>query len=414
MNVLISPFGSEGDVNPLIWAASVLASRGHAPHLLLPPKYGFLAERVGLPWTAVGRAGDFDAMVRDPKFWHPMTGSAHVASVMLSSYQEFLAAYRQSGIQPDLVISSTLGLAAAFAAEAEGIPTIRVHMQPAILRSIGDCPVFAHGLEWFPAAPAAIKHLAFRAIDGILNSTLRKPINSLRAELSLGPVRDVYREIILAGDGVALMTPSWFAKPQPEWPDRVHQFAFPLDRSEGELAPELQKFLHACPNPILWTHGSANFDTRRFHRCAISASRRLDLPFLIVGPEPPNESLPPNGLAISHAPFDILFSKCRAVVHHGGIGTTAKAIAAGIPQLVVPRAHDQPDNAARIARLLLGMNLPYPSLSPAKATRAMRALLTSRVIHETCSKTAPLVRDADDSEVFADFAESFVLHPRGL
>ncbi|MEX1118079.1 MAG: hypothetical protein WEB60_04715, partial [Terrimicrobiaceae bacterium] len=161
MNVLLSPFGSEGDVNPLLWAASTLASKGHTPHLLLPPKYGALAAKAGLPWTPVGQVGDFDAMVRDPKFWHPMTGSAHVASVMLSSYPEFLRAYRECGIRPDLVISSTLGLAAAFAAEAQGIPTLRVHMQPAILRSFGDCPVFAHGLGWLPSAPAAVKKMAF-------------------------------------------------------------------------------------------------------------------------------------------------------------------------------------------------------------------------------------------------------------
>ncbi len=399
-------------MNPLIWAASALASRGHTSHMLLPAKYGALADRAGLPWTPVGKAGDFDAMVRDARFWHPMTGSAHVASVMLSSYQEFLAAYRESGIQADLVISSTLGLAAAFAAEAEGIPTLRVHMQPAIFRSLADCPVFAHGLGWLPAAPAVVKRLAFRMIDEILNFKLRGPINLLRSELSLGPIQDVYQEMILAGDGVALMTPPWFAKPQAEWPKRVHQFAFPLDRLAGELPSNLQQFLSAHPDPIVWTHGSANFDTRRFHSCAIRASRNLGLPFLIVGPEPLKDVLPPNGLAISHVPFDILFPKCRAVVHHGGIGTTAKAIAAGIPQLVVPRSHDQPDNAARVSRLQLGLHLSYPRLSPIRATRAVQNLLTSDLIRNTCKKTAPLVREADDSSAFADFAESFVLHPR--
>jgi UDP:flavonoid glycosyltransferase YjiC (YdhE family) len=334
--------------------------------------------------------------------------------MMLASYHEFLAAYRGSGTRPDLVISSTLGLAAAFAAESEGIPNLRVHMQPAIFRSLEDCPVFAHGLGWLPAAPAAIKHMAFNTIDGILNFNMRRPINALRSELSLAPIRDVYREVVLGGDGVALMTPAWFAKPQPEWPEGVHQFAFPLDRSAQILPAALQTFLGENPKPVLWTHGSANFDTRSFHRCAISASRNLDMPFLIVGPEPPEDPLPFNGLAISHVPFDVLFPMCRAVVHHGGIGTTAKAIAAGLPQLVVPRAHDQPDNAARLARLKLGRNLPYPGLSPARATRELEKLLTSPAIQEGCIRTAPLVRDADDSMSFADFAESFVLHPRPL
>jgi len=412
MKVLISPFGSEGDVSPLVWAAKALSIRGHSPHLLLPPKYAFLAESAGIPWTPVGQPGDFDTLVRDPRFWHPITGSAHVATVMLASYHEFLAAYRACEVCPDLVISSTLGLAAAFAAESEGVPNLRVHMQPAIFRSLDDCPVFAHGLGWLPAAPTGIKRAAFRTIDGILNFTMRKPINALRSGLSLDPIRDVYREIIHGGDGVALMTPAWFAEPQAEWPEGIRQFSFPLDRSARELPADLKKFLAENPHPILWTHGSANFDTHTFHRCAISASKNLNMPFLIVGPEPPDDPLPSNGLAVSHVSFDLLFPMCRAVVHHGGIGTTAKAMAAGLPQLVVPRAHDQPDNAARVARLHLGRQLPYPGLSPARATRELQKLLASPVIQETCTKTAPLVRDADDASAFADFAESFVLHPR--
>ena len=56
-------------------------------------------------------------------------------------------------------------------------------------------------------------------------------------------------------------------------------------------------------------------------------------------------------MAIPYAPFSKLFPRAAIVVHHGGIGTTAQSLAAGVPQLVTPFAHDQFDNAARVVRL---------------------------------------------------------------
>jgi rhamnosyltransferase subunit B len=69
---------------------------------------------------------------------------------------------------------------------------------------------------------------------------------------------------------------------------------------------------------------------------------------LLVSLDPPEAPLPAGTFHVAHARFEDLFPRCRAVVHHAGIGTTAKCIAAGVPQLIIPRSHDQPDNASRI------------------------------------------------------------------
>nr|MBA3625578.1 glycosyltransferase [Methylibium sp.] len=60
---------------------------------------------------------------------------------------------------------------------------------------------------------------------------------------------------------------------------------------------------------------------------------------------------------VAYAPFDALLPRLATLVHHGGIGTCAEALAAGVPQIVVPFAHDQFDNAARLERLGLGVTL---------------------------------------------------------
>src|SRR6185436_13395214 len=63
------------------------------------------------------------------------------------------------------------------------------------------------------------------------------------------------------------------------------------------------------------------------------------------------DNLPREVIHIDYAPFSQLLPRCAALVHHGGIGTSAQALASGVPQLVTPFTHDQPDNAARLKRL---------------------------------------------------------------
>jgi UDP:flavonoid glycosyltransferase YjiC (YdhE family) len=79
----------------------------------------------------------------------------------------------------------------------------------------------------------------------------------------------------------------------------------------------------------------------------------------------------------SFAPFQELFPKCAAVVHHGGVGTVAKALAAGIPQLVLPFAFDQMDNATRVQRLGAGDWLKPRKRNTQSIAKALGAVLSS-------------------------------------
>lgn len=405
LSILLAPFGSEGDVYPLVWAAKALAARGHRPRMLLSPHYSRLAEAAGVPWTPVGREEDFEAMVRDVGFWHPLSGPARVMQAMVDTFPEFLRAWHASGPRPDLVVISSLGLAVACAAEAEGVPRLTIHMQPAVFLSSGDCPVFAHGTRWLVRLPSPLKRLTMHVISSLLDRLLRRRLNTMRASMHLPPWRSVYSQGLMGGQGIGLMAPSWFAPAQPGWPPSTRQFGFPLpDGTPPDLNPALEDFLNKHPSPVVWTHGSANFDTSRYWGWAIRASLDAGVPFVLVGPSPPGE-LPPSGFHTRHAPFDALFPRAGAVAHHGGIGTTAKAIAAGLPQLVIPRAHDQPDNASRVERLGLGLQVPYPFGSASRTFRALRQLLASADIQKKCSQTRNRPDIAADPATFAVWVE---------
>jgi UDP:flavonoid glycosyltransferase YjiC (YdhE family) len=92
------------------------------------------------------------------------------------------------------------------------------------------------------------------------------------------------------------------------------------------------------------------------------------------------------------------------VVHHGGIGTLAQAVKAGVPQLIVPNAHDQPDNGQRIGRLGLGLTINQGRYRPGRAARALGKLLRSTQIRERCREYAARI----DSRASLDCACSLI------
>lgn len=413
LRILFAPFGSEGDVNPLIWLAGGLAQRGHEITFLLTPHYARRIENRGWHWVPAGTEEEFLRFANDPRLWQPKTGSELVLQGVLDTWEGYAKAYAQTDGDFDLLICSSMALAAATLAEAGGIPRLTLHMQPTCLRSIYDCPLFLENLEWLCRSPRFVKQAIFWMIDHSLWNKLQRPLNAHRRKLGLPALKNFYLEALNGGSGVAALFPEWFAAPQPDWPANIRQFGFPLAHEvPATLPPEAEEFVAQGP-PVVWTHGSANFDLQRFQELAVECSRALGLRSLLVSLEEPSAPLPPNVLHASHAAFEALFPRCRAVVHHGGIGTTSKVISAGIPHLIIPRSHDQPDNARRIERLGLGRMLSYGNLDSATLQRTLASLLDSAPHQAACRKYQDIIRSEDFLPALCDWAERLAQPSRG-
>ncbi|MBE0598935.1 MAG: glycosyltransferase, partial [Desulfuromonadales bacterium] len=132
------------------------------------------------------------------------------------------------------------------------------------------------------------------------------------------------------------------------------------DGAEGSLPEEVESFLAAGEAPILFALGSSAVWTAGdfWRQAAVAASRLGRRAMLITGPEAPG-NLPAGIKAFSYLPYSKIFPRGAAVVHSAGIGTLAQAMRSGRPQLLVPVAFDQPDNAFRAAGLGLGRVLPF-------------------------------------------------------
>jgi rhamnosyltransferase subunit B len=408
LSILLAPVGSEGDIRPLLWFAGGLAARGHWITFIITPYYQHLVAARGWRSLPVGAAERFHEIMRDPRLWQPRRGTELVLRFLLESLPVYQRALDAANEHFDLVIATTIGTGALTWAEKNRVPRLMAHLQPICLRSVGDCPLFIEGAEWLCAAPPFVKHSAFWFFDQVVARAMLRPLNTHRASLGLPPLRRVNDDLWQGADGIAAFFPDWFAPPQPEWPAHLRQFGFPRETvcaPSSPLPQPLENFLASGPPPILWTHGSANLDTEKFAAGARAATAALGARGLLVGPALANAPSDENFLCLAHAPFEQVFPRCRAVVHHGGIGTLVQALAAGIPQLVVPRSHDQPDNGRRLQRLGVGAVLAYKKFSGETAAAKLRALLDSASTRAACAEYRQKILAADPLPSLCAWAE---------
>ncbi|MFA5056570.1 MAG: glycosyltransferase [Opitutaceae bacterium] len=409
---ILTPFGSAGDVNPFLWIGHGLRERGHAVTLIIAPPFAPAARRAGFPFLTVGDPGLYERVVQNPDLWHPWRGMNLIVGYAGRLTEEYFAAIRtvvdRTGGQAVLV-GSFLAFGARLAREKFGLPLATIHLQPALLLSLHDTPVMRAHLEWFTRLPRWLKRALF-ALPNPVDQRAGPPVRAVCIRAGVVPPRRLVGEWLHSPDAVLGLFPDWFAAPQPDWPPRCRLAGFPLyDLGDHlELTPELERFLAGGPPPVLFTPGSAMAHGREFFATALEACRRLGRRGIFAtahGDQLPSP-LPATVQAVDYVPFSRLMPRVAAVVHHGGIGTLSQALAAGVPQLVMPMAHDQPDNARRLVRLGVAQRL-YPSqFTPGRVTAALQTLLQDPAVHVACVAAAGKVHAARPSDVVFDTLET--------
>jgi UDP:flavonoid glycosyltransferase YjiC (YdhE family) len=263
--------------------------------------------------------------------------------------------------EPGSVLVANPGvLAARLVQEKRICPMATLLLQPGLLPSISAPPEMPAGLTLPREMPRPIGRLYWAAIDAVGYLLVGGPLNRLRSVLGLRPVRRLFRWW-LSPELVVGLFPSWYAAPQPDWPARLRLAGFGRydGGCGGDLADDVRSFCQAGPPPVAFTLGTGMTHGAAFFRaaavaCGLLGSRGL---LLTKYPDQIPARLPVGVRHCAFAPFQCLLPLCAGVVHHGGIGTTAAALTAGTPQVVLPLAWDQPDNARRLQGLGVGIRL---------------------------------------------------------
>ena len=160
-----------------------------------------------------------------------------------------------------------------------------------------------------------------------------------------------------------------------------------------EVAPEIEEFIAVGQPPIVFTPGSAHTHAIPFWRAAVDACQRLGRRGMLLTRhvEQIPSDLPDEVRHFPYVPFSDVLDRCAALVYHGGVGTLSQALAAGVPHLIMPMAHDQPDNAVRIKCLGVGDYLWPNQFRGPRVAQMLEELLSSAAVASACQQIAQIL-----------------------
>jgi rhamnosyltransferase subunit B len=380
--------GSAGDLFPFMAMALSLRDAGHRVSFLAPVQHQPYVADTGLDF--VGLPVD-EAVLHDPDLWHPTRGFGVVWRATRPGMARIVpcveALPHDEGV---VLLVHPLALPEADLCRTvrPGLKVAAAYLAPQNLPTVHD-PLLVGPWRVPTWVPLAARRWLWRWAGRTFIDPVALPdVNAARAARGLPPLTSLVSHLFGLADLSITLFPEWFAPTQPDWPQPLYRAGFPLFDPKPDAAPsaELQRFLQDGPAPVVFTHGTGNTQAAAYFRHAVEAVKKLGLRAILLTPHPDQmpATLPPSILRQDYVPLRRLLPQVAALVHHGGIGTTAEALRAGTPQLVVPLAHDQFDNAARVTALGVGASLPAARLDSALLARALGQLTGSEQLRQRC------------------------------
>ena len=407
MRIVLTCWGSLGDFYPFLALAVRLKAMGHEPVIATCEFYRQRTNDAGILFHPVRPDVDPDDSQTIRRVMDPKRGSEVILRELLVPHVR--NAFNDLSVvvdDADVLVSHPVTFAAPLVAGALRKKWLSVVLAPTSFFSVHDFPLLPPH-----AAVMRVARLTPWAANGFLwlmqriTSRWTEPVRAFRNELGLPDRGDpLYAGQFSPFGTLALFSPV-FGPPQPDWPPATVATGFVFPSEDATLPPPIASFLEKGEPPVVFTLGSSAVGAAgSFYDESAQAAEAVGWrAILLAGPDGrnrPRRRLPGSIFVAEYASHAALFPRAAAVVHHGGIGTTAAALRAGRPMLVVPHAHDQPDNAYRSEKLGVARALDARRYTANRAADHLRALLTvpsyqahavdvaSRIAQEDGVKTA--------------------------
>ncbi|HEX9070053.1 MAG TPA: glycosyltransferase [Ktedonobacterales bacterium] len=403
--IVISTFGSTGDINPFLAAGLGLRARGHDVVFCVESGFQATAERLGFATSPL--TGDAIGVLAR------YGGSLYRRATPLASLRLLVERYIVPTLRPriaelraacagaDALVTSPTQIAASFVHDLDQVPYVSVTLQPVTLPSAEMEPQPTP----FPA-PRALRGLANRAswmVGGLaIRPMTDPPINAIRADYGLPPRRNWMWDGNISEKWAALAVSRAFIQPASDWPPQVRTIGFLFHDDDEHWAepPALRELFEGGKPVVALSSGSMSAEIAEFaafYREGIAGIHAVGARALVIGA--PADALPatgdPDTLALPFAPFSAIYPQCAAVIHHGGSGTLAQALRSGVPMLVVPWGADQFFNGAQIARQGVGLWLRRSRFTADRVAGALGQMLADPSFHRRARVCAGIIAGED-------------------
>ncbi len=391
MKFFIASIGSGGDLYPMLSIGAELARRGHDVTVLAGDWQEAAVRRAGLAFHGVLSEEQFNGIGEISRA-APTPGGSWVAyyyrAVMpaIGPVYDYVSEHQVPG--QTFLIAPLQAIGLRLAAERYDLPLVTILIQP-------------RSLEWGRA----------RAEDSEAFNRLFGPVlDRYRRRYGLAPITQPFDEwAAVATDCIGLF-PEWFVAPEVDAPDQGEMVDFILSDADAEPPsnPHLDAFLARYERPIVFTYGTGNDSIEQLFAIAHAACTMRERPaiFLTAHGSKLPQPLPPYILHLDYFPLQHLLPYVGAIAYHGGIGTCAQAIRAGIPQLVVPMGFDQFTNAARLRLLGIGASLSPLDLTARSLDAKLEQLLEDAPMAARCRELAARFSGRDGAAACSDVIEA--------
>lgn len=418
--VVLATIGSLGDLYPFVAIALALQRRGFRPVLALPQDQIGIAQAAGIEAKPVlpsfetitaklGMTNEqiVERVMRDQRFL--------LEKFLLGWLRPSCQALDEIAAEASALVGSLFMFAAPIVAAKRNTPLITALLQPMTMFSAYQ-PPHTPATQRFRHAPVGQLGAAWnRLLYGLARSLFRRryasQVDDVRRQHGLARSRAAV--LLEPGGKIDLTLCCWsslMGSLQRDAPPNARIVGFPMFDSEDgrtpSLDPELDWFLTSGHAPIVFTLGSlAVVAPGTFYETAAAVAASLGRRAVMLAGDAAIPSLTPHMIVRRYVPHSVLFTRAAAIIHHGGIGTTAQALRAGKPQLVVPHMGDQYDNGARLAELGVAKTLAASAFTAGSATFALSELLTQASYVHATHATASAMEHEDGAESSVDEIE---------
>ncbi len=412
----MATLGSLGDIHPMIALALELRERGHTVVFGLMEFYREKIETLGFEFRPMRPHLDIDDRELIVKLLDPKKGPENMIKgtifpVLRDTFDDLVKIVEGA----DLFITGEVVYAARSVAERSGVKWASTSLAPISLFSSYDPNVYpmAEWMENLRFMPVVFHQALFGFLRWTLFlSGMFDQYKTFRRDLGL----DEDHDPVFLGKASGLLHLVMFSRvleaPQPDWYPASVQTGFCFydgQNDMGKMPDGLEEFLAAGEPPIIFTLGSAAvMAPGEFFQQSVQAAKILKKRAVLlygIFNEPPH-GLDENIAGFDYAPYSRVFPKAACVVHQGGIGTTSQVLRAGVPMLVMPYAHDQPDNAARCRRLGVARTIGRYSYTAETAAAELRPLLSDPSYRAKALEVKSLLETENGTQTACDAIES--------
>jgi sterol 3beta-glucosyltransferase len=334
VKILIPTMGTRGDVQPYIALAEKLKLSGFDAVIATHPCWRKLICGYNIEFAPIGPDIDIEyeaAKIRgNAKHW--ILGALQTAKFIMSNMEKASDELLKLCKECDLVIVSHSQVGGA-EAEASGVPYISVSLQPDVIpKKLDENRIY--------------KRFKNNLISAIISPPMVAPYNKLRTKLGLKKVK-TFDQLISPYLNIIPISSTVYP-PNELWEDKnkVIGYWFLDDFENYSPSWELKEFLEGGPPPVIVALGAMSFESSTEKNkldIIVNSISKSGMRGIIQGFNRTMENyiLPNNIIRVDSIPHSWLFRQGYCVIHHGGLGTTASALKAGVPAIVIPHVLDQ-------------------------------------------------------------------------